>query len=148
MASAKTLKAKLARKKRIQPIPVAVVHSMHPYALRFEIRGLPPNANASGGSRNFWAISAERKLWIKAIDAFIAPHLPRQPLLFAKLTLSRHSTISPDPDGLVGGFKSVVDALVQCGVLVNDRFENIGMPNYSWAKCKAGEGRIFVTVEE
>ena len=71
-----------------------------------------------------------------------------KPLSRAKLTLTRYSSVCPDPDGLVSSFKSVLDGLVECGVLENDRFTNIGMPTYAWEKAPKNEGKAKVIVEE
>lgn len=73
---------------------------------------------------------------------------PKWPLKKAKLTLIRYSSVCPDSDGLVSGFKHIIDGLVIGRVLVNDKFENIGMPTYLWEKAAPRGGRIRVIVEE
>lgn len=66
----------------------------------------------------------------------------------AVLTLTRHSSKAPDSDGIVSGFKVVIDALVKYGVLTDDNYKVIGMPNYKWeyAPKKLG-GFIVVKIE-
>lgn len=73
---------------------------------------------------------------------------PPAPLQHAKLTLLRASSVEPDYDGLVSGFKHVIDCLVEAGILINDKRENIGVPDYLWEKAPMGKGFIRVTVEE
>jgi hypothetical protein len=64
------------------------------------------------------------------------------------LTLTRGSSVQPDYDGLVSGFKHVIDGLVLAKVLINDDQETIGIPEYKWVKADPKEGFIRVTVEE
>lgn len=119
--------------------------------LAFEIEGLPRMTNPSG-RKSHWAIKAqEAKKW----KGLVFSSLPRltgsnykmfPPLPKARLVLTRYSSVSPDPDGLVSGFKHVIDGLVEAGVLVNDKFTNIGMPEYKWEKAPKGKGKIRVEV--
>lgn len=93
-----------------------------------------------------------RRTYVKEIHeivwAKVGGKKPPQPLPRARLTLTRFSSVEPDSDGLVSSFKHVIDGLVECGVLVNDRFSNIGMPDYRWSKVKPKQGAIHVVVEE
>ncbi len=73
---------------------------------------------------------------------------PRRPLKRARVTCIRYSSVSPDSDGLVTGFKPLIDGLVACGVLENDRYENIGMPDYRHVPVPPKKGRVVIIVEE
>lgn len=73
--------------------------------------------------------------------------IPDQPLEKAKLTLTRHSSRQPDFDGMVHSFKRIIDALVKCGILIDDNPDVIGSPTYKWAKAARGDGHIQVEVE-
>ncbi len=73
---------------------------------------------------------------------------PEKPLKKARLVLTRYSSNSPDFDGLVSSFKHVIDGLVDAGVIQNDKFENIGAPEYVWEKCGRRAGKITVEVFE
>jgi hypothetical protein len=116
------------------------------YLIVFELEGLPRMTNASG-RKTHWAIKAkEAKDWKRKVLLVTGPYRPKEPLKKARLILTRFSSSSPDPDGLVSGFKHIVDGLVECGVLANDKFENIGMPDYRHVKCKRGEGKVKVEV--
>lgn len=66
----------------------------------------------------------------------------------AKLTLTRFSSMKPDQDGLVSSFKHVVDGLVECGVLVDDSMDIIGMPEYKHEPAKPKFGKIQIEVQE
>lgn len=119
------------------------------YRLEFTLFGLPKMTNPSGAKSTHWrVVKAERDKWIKITMLSTLPKRPRAPLQRAKLTLTRHSSVSPDADGLVSGFKAIVDGLVRGGILVNDKFENIGMPDYRWEKTAPKQGRVSVIVEE
>lgn len=73
---------------------------------------------------------------------------PKAPLLKAKITCTRVSSQPMDSDNLVSGFKPIIDGLVDAKVLVNDRFENIGMPDYRWEKGRKAKGCVKIEVEE
>lgn len=65
----------------------------------------------------------------------------------ALLTLTRYSSSEPDFDGLVSGFKHVLDGLVDAGVIVNDKPSVIGSPSYLWRREKPGLGYITVRID-
>jgi Holliday junction resolvase RusA-like endonuclease len=91
----------------------------------------------------------EVKKWHQAVASAVmeAGKSPiRLPLKRAKLRLTRFSTVRPDTDGLVSGFKAVIDGLVKAGVLFNDKYENIGFPEYLWDKAPPKAGRLQVVV--
>lgn len=117
------------------------------YELEFTIPGLPSTTNSSG--RKHWAIKAkEARQWKTWVYYEVHKHRPTEPLLKARLTLTRVSSGECDSDGLVSSFKHVIDGLVYAGILVNDRFSNIGMPEYRQLKCAPKQGHIMVKIEE
>lgn len=119
------------------------------YRLEFELPGLPRMINASGHSKHWAVRHHEAKKWINAVGIAVnARGRPRAPLVRARLILTRYSSVAPDPDGLVSGFKHVIDGLVEAGVLTNDRFTTIAMPTYHWIKAPAKQGMVRVVVEE
>lgn len=119
-----------------------------PYRFSFMILGLPKLVNGGWG-KSHWAVqSRERRYWRSAVAVCMIGHKPPVPLKRAHLTLTRFSASAPDSDNLAASFKSVVDGLVDAGVLENDRYENIGMPSYQWAPAKRGDGHITVEVVE
>lgn len=73
---------------------------------------------------------------------------PPKPLKKAKITLTRHSSVSPDFDGLVSSFKHILDGLIDAKVIQNDKFENIGAPEYVWEKTGRRAGRVTIEVLE
>lgn len=120
-----------------------------PYRLEFEIVGLPRMTNKSGKSGHWRVLHSEATLWKQLTGWAVRKHSrPPTPLKHARLTLTRHSSAAPDSDGLVSGFKHVIDGLVEAGVLENDRWINIGMPTYRWSKAPMKAGKITVVVEE
>ncbi len=80
---------------------------------------------------------------------FGSTKVPRdfEPLKKAHLTLTRHSSIRPDSDGLVSSFKHVIDGLVDTKIIVDDDYKTIGMPTYLWEKAPAKKGYITIKVE-
>ena len=122
---------------------------MSKYILEFELLGLPKMTNPSGSKSTHWrGIKKERDHWIAMVAAIAKPKRPPAPLEKAKLTLTRYSSVCPDPDGLTSGFKAVVDSLVKSGILQNDKMKNIGFPDYRWEKAPPGAGRVKIRVEE
>lgn len=118
------------------------------YRLEFELLGLPRMTNASGRKSTHWRVlKKESDAWKLRVHQVVKSSRPFVPLKRAKLILTRCSSVCPDSDGLVSGFKHVIDGLVIAGVLENDRYENIGFPTYLWRKVKPGEGKIIVVVE-
>jgi hypothetical protein len=113
----------------------------------FEIQGLPKTTNSM--VRLHWAVKS--KLANKWKQLVLAECLRLKicdlKLDQARLTLTRHSSVTPDADGLVSSFKCIIDALVLAGVLTNDKVTNIGMPNYKWERAKKNAGRITVRIE-
>lgn len=96
-----------------------------------------------------WAQKAKfAKHWYHEVNVALGPNIPPAPLKKAKLTLTRCSSICPDSDGLVSSFKHIIDGLVRGRVLVNDKFENIGMPEYLWEKAAKGSGHVKIKVQE
>lgn len=122
--------------------------------LEFEINGLPKMSN-DGLRGTHWSVKKkEADNWKRAVNNEVVHYFsfPETRDKFpgsmekAKLILTRFSSTSPDPDGLVSGFKHVVDGLVEAGVLKNDKISNIGMPEYRWEKCAPKKGKIRVEV--
>lgn len=119
----------------------------------FILFGLPKRTNNSATS---WrARHAEARKWKSLVGNIVAANAPlrqilkdRGPLEKAKLTLTRHSSISPDFDGLVSSFKHVIDGLIEAGVISNDKMSNIGIPEYRWQMTSPKKGQITVKVEE
>ena len=116
------------------------------YLLDIEIPGLPSLPNQLLG-RHWRARSGHANKWMGKVLVAISRKQPPEPLAKATLTLTRCSSNEPDPDGLVGSFKSIIDALVKLNVLENDKMTNIGMPTYLWEKVPRGDGKIKVKVE-
>lgn len=117
------------------------------YRLELLIHGLPPTTN---GSHGHWrkAYGTKQK-WKKATAFAIAKQgKPKAPLLKAHCTFVRVSTTEPDYDNLVISFKAVRDALVECGVLANDKPSNMPDVKYLWEKGKPKQGYIKVIVKE
>jgi len=104
--------------------------------------------NPSGRKMHWAVLAKENRHWKAMVNLMVCGHRPKAPLKRARLTLTRFSSVSPDSDGLVSGFKRIIDGLVASGVLENDRYENIGMPQYLWQKEAPGRGRVHIKIEE
>lgn len=118
------------------------------YRLSFELTGLPRMQNPSGRGQHWRTIAGERKQWKTLVWAAAQGKLPRVPLARFTLTLVRVSSVQCDYDGLVSGFKAIVDGLREARVIADDKIANTGAWRCSWEKCKPGQGKVRVTVEE
>lgn len=117
------------------------------FRLEIDIPGLPETVNQIL-AMSLRARMRQKKEWKNIVWMLTAGKRPTEPLKRAKLTLIRHSTTRPDPDGLTSSFKHIIDGLVIARVLENDRYENISFPNYDWSHAPAGKGHCTVIVEE
>lgn len=117
------------------------------YRLEFQIAELPRTTNAQN-SMHWTAKARYVKHWHSLVRAAAGKLKPKKPLKTATLTLTRFSSCEPDFDGLVSSFKHVIDGLVVCGVLENDKFSNIGRSGYFWIKSSPKKGFIEVSVSE
>lgn len=116
-----------------------------PYRLEIEIPGLPSSMNARLTWRERYQ---ENKKWESDVGWVTKGRLPPAPLARAKVTCIRCSSVPADTDNIAAGFKPIIDALVTFRVLVNDKKENIGQPDYLWEKATRKQGRVRVIVEE
>lgn len=117
------------------------------YSVEFELKGLPKLTNQL--SRGVWQKRmGHTNLWKRKVWAAVWHLKPPEPLAHAALTLIRCSSREPDFDGLVSGFKPVIDGLVEAGILANDKSSNIGQPKYEWVKTSPKLGKIKIKVEE
>ncbi len=115
------------------------------YRLEFKLMGLPKTTNANIGS---WrARHGRAKKWKDAVVLATKGKAPANPLSRARLTLTRHSSVEPDFDGLVSSFKHVIDGLTEAGIIRDDKMSVIGQPTYFWQVTGRGSGFITVVVE-
>jgi hypothetical protein len=115
------------------------------YRLEFDIDDLPKPFNQL--ARRHWrVVSNESKRWHGLVKSVVWNLKPVSPLKVVDLTLTRISTTEPDFDGLVSSFKFIIDALVECGVIEDDRPSNFfnSMPTYKWERGKRNQGYIKV----
>lgn len=116
------------------------------YGLDFTLSAMPPLVNGGYG-KSHWAVQAgDRKRWRLAVKETVFFAKPSRPLRKATLRFVRHSATRPDSDGLVTSFKSVRDGLMDAGIILDDKYEVIGMPQYDWAYAKNGTGHVTVEV--
>lgn len=120
---------------------------MRTYRITFEIPGLPEPTNRLN-SMTLGQRIRRNEYWKQQVWIAVGSKKPPAPLAHARLVLTRFSSTAPDPDGLVSSFKHIIDGLVVCKILLNDRVTNIGMPDYRWEKVSPKQGKIRVEVEQ
>lgn len=117
------------------------------YSVFIELKGLPPMPNAWGRMHR-WQKQDQNTIWYAAISAQVGSQKPLAPLTTYRLSLTRKSSSEPDYDGLVGSFKLVVDGLVRCGVLADDKISNSGPWEVGWIRSKQNQGSVLVQVTQ
>lgn len=117
-----------------------------PYFLSLRIADLPKMANPSGRSTHWRIDHGEKKKWHALVAYSVGINKPPTPLEHYSLILVRSSSSMPDYDGLVRGFKYVVDGLKACGVILDDKLSNSGKWDCDWVPGKRGDGYIMAQV--
>lgn len=133
---------------RLQPgQPLQQVSNLLKYEIEFEINDLPKTINSIG--RRHWSVKVkEANKWKNLVAAHILSRGSCPRLLRAKITLTRSSSRCPDSDGLVSSFKHVLDGIVGAGLIPDDSYKTIGMPDYRWEHSCKGKGKIKIKIEE
>jgi len=106
---------------------------------------LPKMAN-SGRGWNWRVDWADKKRWYEIMSLRMKQYRPVEPLQELAVTLTRCSSKEPDFDGLVHGFKPVVDSLVRLGFVINDRMSNL-KATYKWEPSPRNKGFIRIEME-
>ena len=107
------------------------------------ITGLPKMANGGHGSK--FAAAGRTKKWKGLVARELAGLAPSRPWQKVHVTFIRRSSVEPDYDGLVHGFKALRDAVVKFGFVIDDR--NSCMESlYLWEKVKAGQGHVELVI--
>ena len=115
--------------------------------IEFEIDNLPKLPNRLLGAH--WRVrSSHARMYATLVWAATCKQRPREPWKTVRLILERHSSMEPDFDGLCGSFKHVIDGLVKCGIIEDDKPRNILGAEYRWIKASPKRGKIRVQVFE
>lgn len=129
-----------------EPPFASKVETESSYYLIAELPGLPKMMNSQGLSTNRFVLASLRKRWRTAVAKLVLQRKPRAPHKRARVRFTRFSSVCPDPDNLVAGFKPCLDGLVDGGILTNDKWDNVGMPEYTWVKAPQKAGKIRIEV--
>ena len=62
--------------------------------------------------------------------------------------LTRYSSRVPDPDGVAGSAKVILDAVVDAGIIEDDNMNVIENFSVNWKKCKQKEQRTEIEITE
>lgn len=108
---------------------------------RIKIYGLPRMANKI--PKTWQARAALTRKWKTAVARELVGLAPKKPWSWLRVEFIRHSSVEPDFDGLVHGFKPLRDALVKYGFVKDDApkfFEAV----YKWEKAPARKGFVEI----
>lgn len=117
-------------------------------SIELEIKALPKTPNQLLGAH--WRTrSTHAKKWMFYVQqAFMVRGIQwKLGLEKAQLTLTRCSSMQCDADNLRSSFKSVVDALVKLGVIIDDKQSVIGEPVVLWEKARPKAGFIKLRID-
>lgn len=112
--------------------------------IEFTLNYLPKTPN-SLLRQSYWIVKKEKDTIHCLVKANLL-QIPETPWERVKLLLVRQSSSQCDYDGLVSSFKYVVDALVKCGIMVDDSYVVTGQWECLWQKVKRNQGKIYVKV--
>lgn len=118
------------------------------YSLSFELDKLPPSLNVFM-RWHYRKRSAEFKKIKLECQRRITK--PESPLASYHITFTRFTTRALDIDNLVASFKPVLDALVNCGVIQDDKWcttENLSYKQEKVAKMNEHKVRVEVVSKE
>ena len=62
--------------------------------------------------------------------------------------LTRYSSSVPDPDGVAGSAKMILDAVVDAGIIEDDNMNVINNFSVSWRKCRRAEQRTEIEITD
>lgn len=117
------------------------------YRLQFWLEGLPETVNQIYAMK-LRERMRRKKYWKTLVWQLVGGNRPLAPLTRAEIRIVRHSASEPDYDGLVSSGKHVMDSLVLCKVILDDKPSVIGVPKYEWVKAAPKKGRVFVSITE
>ena len=116
------------------------------YSLEFELDGLPPMNSADG---MHWRVRRKLRIdWELRVELACRGRKPTEPLPRAQVEISRFSSREPDFENMAQGGKFLLDGLVKCGVLLDDRPSVIGQPVYRCSKIAPKQGKVRISVFE
>lgn len=64
------------------------------------------------------------------------------------VSLTRYSSRVPDPDGVAGSAKMILDAIVDAGIIEDDNMNIVKNFTVNWKKCKRKERRTEIEINE
>jgi Holliday junction resolvase RusA-like endonuclease len=115
------------------------------YEIEFTVDVLPKSQTNNYGSH--WARIKAIKEWRERVWVATHGRRPEEPLKKATVHFIRRSSAPPDYTNLVASFKPVEDALVKCGIILDDNPKVIGYPTYAWEYAAPKKGGIIVRVK-
>ena len=62
--------------------------------------------------------------------------------------LTRFSSRVPDPDGVAGSAKMILDAIVDAGIIEDDNMKIVENFTVNWKKCKRKDKRTEIEIHE
>ena len=95
--------------------------------------------------REHWSKRKERK---QRYHFEILSQKPRKFKGKVNVRITRYSSAVPDPDGVAGGSKDILDALVDAGVISDDNMKVIQDFSVNWKKCKRKEQRTEIEITQ
>ena len=111
----------------------------------FEIPGAPPLLL---NARLHWrSVHRQRGQWKSWVSTALLGRIPPEPFNHALVVYTRYCGYQePDYDNLVSSWKWIQDAMVEVGLLGEDRRSNIE-PMYLWEKATPKQKRVRIQVQ-
>ena len=109
-----------------------------------KVRG---NARGNLRYRNL-LIAEERQYMGELLSDLMLENRPYGPYKKAKATFNYWNNREIDWDNFLIGCKAWMDAIVEAGILVDDKPSVLSIVLDSWHKCKKGEEKVVIKIEE
>jgi len=107
--------------------------------------------NARGNAYIRREIKREEKAYMEnhILDRFIPfGWIPKTPWPKAKISYDYYNNREIDADNFHIGCKPWQDAIVKAGILKDDKPSNLELGHIKWHKCKRGEEKVVIEIEE
>lgn len=111
--------------------------------MKLTIQGKVPLLNEM--LRQHWS---KRKKLKEKYHLEILSQNPRKFKGKVNVSLTRYSSRVPDPDGVAGSAKMILDAIVDAGIIEDDNMNIVESFTVNWKKCKRKERRTEIEINE
>lgn len=105
----------------MQSINTSEILSSNPFKTRILLAGVPASVNRTNG-RHWGVRKKATDRWKLLVQCAVGYRKPNRPLNSFRLHIIRHSSNKLDRDNATASYKAIIDSLVSCGLIEDDRY--------------------------